>query len=180
MRLPCLFVLALVLGLPASGQLPQVDFRPNPVFASTRLRLVASIDPATIKLGSPVVVGVVLTNISVAPVHVMVSGSEDYQPFVTDSSGRELQRTEVGNRLFRFDYPLIRAENQSLKPGEELHAGLDIRQIYNLTQPGTYSVQVFRIAIFGDPVSIPASKEEAAKVPIEKAVSNKVQFTITP
>jgi hypothetical protein len=63
--------------------------------------------------------------------------------------------------------------------GQEL--AMDLAKIYQLTKPGTYSVRSMLRGIWpepGDPR--PTTVEEAQKVTIEEAISNAVQFTITP
>jgi hypothetical protein len=99
----------------------------------------------------------------------------DYDLTVTDMQGGELPRTPRGERLLRGEYAGIRGDGIDLKPGEETEESVNIANIYQFTQPGTYLVRAMRHFILGTVDEIRARART-----IEKAVSNVVQFTTTP
>jgi hypothetical protein len=185
MKISAFFLGIALFGAGASGQIPRTTAQPNPVYASTRLQLTASVESATVKMGAPVVIKLRLRNVSAESVTVVdTAGDVDNELFVTDASGKEMDRTPRG----KFVFEGIRDSSASLRhldPGQEIETQIDVKWIYELKQPGTYYVQVLRNQIVPDP-SIPRpyansnSNNDSVKIPIEKAVSNKVQLAITP
>ena len=179
------FAVALAGAGAVFGQMPGVESRPNPVKASTRLQLVASVEPASAKAGTPVLISLRLKNVSAKQVAVPINAFEyDYELFVTDASGREPPRTPLGQRIFLGKYSLLKSDGTDLDPAQEIEASLDIAAIYQITQPGTYYVQAFRTHLLRDPADTAprpvSSVVEASKIAIEKAASNVVRFTIVP
>ncbi len=185
MRIPALFLGIAILGEGASAQIPRTTAEPNPGYASARLQLTASVESATVALGAPVLIKLRLRDVSAASVTVAITSEDvDYELFVTDASGKEVDRTPLGKGMFQ-GVDESRAITKHVDPGHEIETQIDVTRIYALKQPGTYYVQVLRGRIVPDPsVAQPYanshSNKDAAKVAIEKAVSNKVQFTIIP
>jgi hypothetical protein len=152
-----------------------------PVVLSTRLQLRAEMETATVKLGAPVVVKFRLKNAYSAAIRIGDTWEPyDYELLVTDASGGEPPRTAVGQRIFRGEYGVLHSDSIDLQPGQEIEATLDISTIYQLTQPGTYSVRAMRNKIFGDAAEMSLRNPKERAKSIEKAASNVVQFTIVP
>ena len=121
----------------------------RPVVPSVRLRLLAQMESTQIKMGTPVVIKLGLTNVSSRPVHIGHSDvGVDYEFTVTDRSGKELPRTELGNHLLRGEFSLFRSESIDLDPYAETQESLDVAKIYQLTSPGTYYVRAAHSNIF--------------------------------
>ena len=138
---------------------------------SQRAQLIARIEPATIKLGLPVVVRLTLKNNYRDTLRVMDSSDEqDYNVLVVDSTGKEARRTNFGRRLldeekhFRSILVLVR-------PGDQVEASVDVTKIYTLTGPRPYYLRVTRTLL-------PESDDKMDSKVVEKAVSNPVEFTL--
>ncbi len=183
MKISALLLGIAILGEAIRGQVPRTTTQANPVYASTRLQLTASVESATARLGTPVLIKLRLRNVSASSVTVVATANDvDYELFVTNAFGKEMDRTPLGKGIFQ-GVEQSRASMRHLDPGQEIEAQIDVTRIYNLKQPGTYYVQVLRSQIVPDP-SPPRpygnSNSDAIRIPLEKAVSNKVQITITP
>jgi hypothetical protein len=65
---------------------------------------------------------------------------------VRDSSGNQVPLTELGNSLYAgtkvFGEGVFR--KAMLQPGEAIQKYVSVERIYNLSQPGTYSIQLTR------------------------------------
>ena len=101
---------------------------------------------------------------------------------VTDTLGRELPRTPRGEKVLRGEIPLIHAGGGDIEPGEHIEESVNIADVYQLSKPGTYLVRAMRRFIFGTADEARARARTPGEVPRteEKAVSNPVEFTITP
>jgi len=186
MRITTSLLLLALLGAGAPAQVPRTTATPNPAYASARLELDASVEPASIKSGNPIFVKLRLRNVSGTRVSVVSTADDiDYELLVTDATGAEARRTSHGRALFQDEFEAFRSVGLELDPGQEIQVALDITRIYELKQPGTYYLQAARTHILPDastprPNAYSHSNRDAGKEPIEKAVSNKVQFTVTP
>lgn len=172
------FTLALQL---LSASLVQAQGAALPVKASTRLQLHAEIEPASVKRGTQVVVKFRLKNTFFMPIRIADNGAIiDYDLVVTDAAGKEPPRTDLGKRISRGEYTVLRSVSIDLEPGQEIEASLDVASLYEITQPGTYQVQGIRGAIFGDPSEMERRNSGQPVQSVEKAFSNVVQFTLLP
>jgi hypothetical protein len=179
--LGCFLVLTMLSASIALGQTAGINHPPNhAIIPSDRIQVRAAIDPVRAKAGTPIVVKLVAKNIWYNVVGVSDYGSDvDYELIVVDSSGKEATRTPYGDRLFRGGYVLLRTMLIYLEPGQEIRAEIEVAKIYQLTQPGTYYTWATRDPFRGSPDE-PTPTGDASKLPIERAFSNPVQFTIVP
>lgn len=71
----------------------------------------------------------------------------DYRVVVQDAEGHEAPFTELGKQLRTPGYrpPIYRAVNVELLPGQQREAALDLTKLYDLTQPGQYTVRASRV-----------------------------------
>lgn len=177
-----------VLSVNAPAQIPRTTSSLSSAIASARLQLTASVEPASVKVGAPVTLKLRLRNISPGRISLFTFSFDDidYELFVADASGRELQRTPRGQAVFQQDdFPLLKTRQIELDPGAATEATLDVSKIYELTKQGIYYVQAFRGRISPDP-SVPRpyaysnSHADDARISVEKAVSTRIQFTIVP
>ena len=142
-----------------------------PVRASTRLRLLAEVEPANAKAGEPIFLKLRTKNISSKTVGMADTGYNDYDLTLADGSGKEPPLTKFGVDL-RENAILLRSVSLDLEPGEEASVTLEITKIYRLA-PGTYYLRASRHTIN------PESREEFGRVD-ERAFSNPVMFTVLP
>jgi hypothetical protein len=165
----------------AHGQSAGVNHPANhAIIPSERLQVRAAIEPASAKSGTPIIVKLVSKNVWYNVVTVSDYGADvDYELIVVDSAGKEAPRTAAGERLFRGEYVLLRTMPAYLDPGKEIRAEIDATKIYQLTQPGTYYMWATRDPFRGSPDE-PTPTGDVSKLPIERAFSNPVQFTIVP
>jgi hypothetical protein len=175
------FVLTVLGANIAGGQTPGIHHQPNrAIIPSDRIQVRAAIDPASTKAGTPIVVKLASKNVWYDTVTVSDYGAEvDYELIVVDSSGREAPRTPLGDQLFRGQYVLLRTAVTYLEPGQEIRAEIDVTKIYQVTQPGIYYMWATRDPLPGSPDE-PKLTGDLSKLPIERAFSNPVQFTIVP
>jgi hypothetical protein len=177
-----LFLVAIVSGNRANGQAVRVDSRPHPAVASTRLQLHAEVGPTSANRGVPIIMSLRLRNGSSGAVRIADTSWEyDYELVVTDASGKEPPRTELGRKLLAGDYVLLHSESVDLKSGQEIEASLDVTRIYQLIQPGTYYARATRSRVFPDSADeATLSSTSGGPRPVEKVFSNSVQFTVLP
>jgi hypothetical protein len=176
------FVVLVVLGANiAGGQTPGINHPPNhAIIPSDRIQVLAAIDPASAKAGTPIVVKLISKNIWYNTVTVSDYGADvDFELIVVDSAGKEVPRTAAGDRLFRGEYVLLHTMLAYLEPGQEIRAEIEVTKIYQVTQPGTYYMWATRDPFPGSPDE-PKLTGDLSKLPIERAFSNPVQFTIVP
>jgi hypothetical protein len=170
-----------------NGQALRDSVLPNPVRISARLQLIATLERANVKLGEPMIVHAHYKNVSsngldLSPIarNSMIS----YALTVTDAAGAELQRTAAGESWLRGQ----RVENTSavlapvhLDPGAEgREFVVDAAQYYNLTKPGTYFVRLMFRSPGPDPNEPRPTTSDPEKIPVERAVSDLISFTIAP
>jgi hypothetical protein len=177
----CLLILAVLGANIAGGQTPGIHHPPDhAIIPSERIQVRAAIDPASAKAGTPIVVKLISKNIWYDTVTVSDYGVEvDYELIVVDSSGRQLPRTLLGDQIFRGAYVLLRTAVTYLEPRQEIRAEIDVTKIYQLMQPGIYYMWATRDPLPGSP-NQPKLTGDLSKLPIERAFSNPVQFTIVP
>lgn len=124
----------------------------NTSFAqSGQIPYTVSINPAsaTIRIGDDVVLRVILTNISHAPVLYgsldLRHGEFNYDVKVITADGTIPPRTEFGKDPIRSKLPSgrsIRREYTTLNPGDEVHQSIVLNSLYDMTRPGSYIVRV--------------------------------------
>jgi hypothetical protein len=174
MFLPRLLVIALLSPIILSGQTVTVERDQHPVRPSTRLQLVAQVDPASSKAGSQVFIRLSLKNISDHVARLQDSAPDtDYAIIVADTFGKEPPRTEWGKKLLSGELALLRNTTMDLEPGQEVAVTVEITRVYQLTLAGAYYARVTRGGVW-------AETEEDQKKFIEQAFSNPVRFTILP
>ncbi len=171
---------------PAPCQALRDSVFPDPVRASTRLQLTAKLDETTVKVGEPVVLRARYKNVSATNLEL---GTRywviDYGLVVTDSSGAEPPRTELGEKWLKEQREPVLLSSQGpflLEPGAQGEEfAVDVTKAYRLTRPGSYSVQLMFRMVWPEPgTPVPTTVEESQKMPLEEAVSNVIQLTITP
>jgi hypothetical protein len=154
MRVSCVCMIAL-LALLSSGNIGAQDSTSKPkAKPSFSIEIAAVYD--TVKIGSPIVVKMTLTNISDHELKFWNSAKGPYCVEVRDSKGKIPPETDMGFELNghakRED--VVKRVGRSaldfngvavpLKPGEKWPEQFDVRERYNLTQPGKYTVYVRR------------------------------------
>jgi hypothetical protein len=151
-RLQTLFVLG-VLGFAQDAKPPQPSFS-----------LTLSMPETTIKAGSPVMLTISVTNTSDHLVVVMPPRIDVY-----DSEGKPVPETERGmERHGKVPHPgghVTALGGARMAPGKSGSGSYDLREDFQLSKPGKYSVQAQRY------------DGRDAKAPLVK--SNIVAFTIT-
>jgi hypothetical protein len=160
----------------------QTSRPPRPAVASTRIQVVAAIDGANFKPGTPIILKLTVKNVSSQVMKLGDSDPEiDFDCTVTDASGKELPRTDWGNRLLRHEYSLLSARSQLLEPGQQFQAEIDLGHIYRIEQAGSYYARAVHSTIFSNSVNgVDVTSVEESKRPIEMAFSNPVQFVVVP
>ncbi|HEY1760406.1 MAG TPA: hypothetical protein VGG72_33840 [Bryobacteraceae bacterium] len=180
-----LFATALI-GLAAVyGQAIKDPERPNPVRVSSRAQLIASLEQSTVKIGDPLKLHFRLKNISSAAIRNIVQSelNEDCWLMVTDASGSELPLTKQGERLRKPSRSGGGVVGDLLPGADEGDRTIDVSRLYQFDRPGNYFVRIIRR--IGVPPEVPFPKypenqKDAAKVPLEEAVSDPIPFTIIP
>ena len=100
---------------------------------------------ATVQQGAPILVELTTTNNLSQPLKLGKSnpGSE-YQMDVRDAQGQPVAQTALYKDLQNPQY-VFRLTTQILKPQESAKEQVDIGKFFDLTKPGTYSVQIQRL-----------------------------------
>ncbi len=123
----------------------------------------------TVKAGSTVGIGVVLSNTSTQPVDCSgsISGLTHQDPYLTfevrDDRGRLVPKRVYPHPELTTGHPI----NCTVGPGETRSEYQELDRIYDMTRPGVYTVRVSR------PISATDEKPGVVK-------SNKITITITP
>jgi hypothetical protein len=186
MRKLGLFSVAVLVGLVVVyGQAIKDPAGPNPVVVSSRVKMAASLEHASVRIGDPIKLHFGFKNVSSGIVRFVGSGfNDDYWLMVTDASGTELPRTEKGDRMRRRSTSQGPTISAALSPGQdEGGATLDVAELYRLDRPGNYFVRIVRrigAADPADPRLLSVDQKAASQIPIEEAVSDLIPFTITP
>ncbi len=173
-------------GIAAYGQTIKDPGLHNPVRVSTRLQLTVTLDKASVKLGEPVILRARYKNASSTKLGLGTGyWMLDYGLVVTDSSGAEPPRTALGEKWVQEQRESFLISSQGpirLEAGaESTEFTLDVSKVYQLTRFGSYSVRLMFRGVWPEPgTPKPATVEESQQMPLEEAVSNVVQFTITP
>jgi hypothetical protein len=160
--------------------------RPNPIRVSTRLRMLAGLEHESVKSGDPVALHARYKNVSSGPLTVYDDQRNlRYQLLVTDASGKEPPRTDLGEQWLQFmrePYLLHGIGPDTLEPSAE--GGdfvIDVSKYYYLTTPGRYFVRIMFSGLDRDPAEPrPTAVEDPGKVTLEEAVSDPIPFTVTP
>jgi hypothetical protein len=116
--------------------------------------------PQTISSGSELRIPLIVTNKSDDLIYVSKANGGDqaelnYAIEVTDGNGQPAVRTKYGQDLINPNI-LHTASNLQypLKPGESIEDLLIVTRIFDLSQPGTYTIQVQRDGIKSSPVHV--------------------------
>jgi hypothetical protein len=175
------FVLTVAGAIAAHGQTTGIRHPPNrAIVPSERIQVRAAVEPANAKSGTPLIVKLVSKNVWYNVVTVSDYGADvDYELIIVDTAGKEVPRTAAGDRLFRGEYVLLHTMPAYLDPGQEIRAEIEVTKIYQLTQPGIYYMWATRDPLPGSPDETKLTGD-LSKLPIERAFSNPVQFTIVP
>src|ERR1700730_9323434 len=128
-----------------------------------------SLESSVVKAGSKITVKATLVNKSSS--NLLFSTDEniaklDFKADVRDSQGNLAPLTEYGRSVMRNETaPDITSAGYSMvRPGETKKSDVDITKLYNLSQPGKYSIRVQRI-------------DDAIKMAVK---SNTITLTVTP
>jgi len=161
MLLPVLLMMTISVGNSASAQSTEPHATPV-TKASLRAQLVAHVEPAIVKRGSPVTVKLSLKNVSRDPVRVLDTFDEqDYEFLVVDGSGTEAKRTDLGRHLIEDEKRAFRASLRLIEQGETVEASIEVTKIYELTEPRTYYVRVMRTLLPASDKADPKTVEKA-------------------
>lgn len=177
------FILALVMLRGVHAQAVKDPAEPVAVQVSSRLRLIASLEQSTVRIGDPIILHYRLKNVSTGVIGPLFYNgfNDDYWLMVTGASGEEVPRTKEGDRLRQPIAVSMAAITLHLNPGaEDGDRVIDVSKLYRLDRPGNYFVRIARR--IGVPPEIPEPKtpQEGAKAPLEEAVSDLIPFTILP
>jgi len=142
-----LSVLALILAFTGSLKAQSAPSkRANPRFSIT-----ISVQPTSLKVGSPLTCYATLTNTSNEMVYLFASvqwmGELDFKIDVRDEQGKRAPLTEYGRQV-KGESPIPIVQNATadviLHPGESFKREIDLSKVYNLAQPGKYNIQTER------------------------------------
>jgi hypothetical protein len=121
----------------------------EPTFAIT-----ISTRASTVKQDNPIVITIVITNITKYDIQLAASKSSDEAEFdsvidVWDSSGAPPAKTKFGKFIAgesddHISVPALSNVGYVLHPGEQLIETAQVDKIYQMTTPGTYSIRVER------------------------------------
>ncbi len=157
---------------------------PNPVVVSSRAKVVAYLEQASVKVGNPIALHCRLRVTSGVVKYVRGGFNNEYWLTVTEASGTELRRTEKGDRVRRRPTSLGPSISDALGPGqEEPDDTIDLSQLYRLDLPGSYFVRIARRIGIADPAHpspVSGDPKVVSQIPIEEAVSDLIPFTIIP
>src|SRR5579862_10061367 len=108
----------------------------------------ASVAAKVIKAGSPVPVSFKFLNSSDHAVTLTDTDPEcDYRITVIDEQGRPIRLTEVGQTIYKSTTcqgTIIRRNLTTLDPGESEEEIIDAARLFDVTEPGKYTVRVER------------------------------------
>lgn len=98
-----------------------------------------------VKAGSEVLLDVEAVNTSDKPIRWFFTKQDlEYDTDVRDSSGTQAQETVYGRKLHRGELLQGSIISSELKPGQQVRGSIVLSDIYDLTKPGEYAVQVMR------------------------------------
>ncbi len=114
---------------------------------SKNFKLIAQLKKDLFKPGEPIILKVILKNISKKTHTIVVSGPErDYDIIVKDNKGAIVPLTKYGKRLMD-NKGEFRAIGKKIKSQKEIQINLLINRIYDMTISGTYSIKVERFVL---------------------------------
>lgn len=121
--------------------------------AEARFSIAITVEPTTVKTGSPLTVNVILTNKSKDTIYLDVSAQWmaelDFRIEVRDDQGNLAAVTDYGRNVIKHEGGIPIVENYMgvavLHPGETLKREISISKLYNLNRPGKYTIQAQRI-----------------------------------
>lgn len=143
-----------------------------PVVASSRLLVHFEVENQLAKVDSPVFVQLLLKNVSTQPLRLLNPWTEqNIKVSVVDQAGNAVPLTKEGERTFHPE-AILRNEEILLNPGKTEWAAIEITRLFQLRQPGKYSLQASR--------SVKAETPEQARAADERGFSNVVTFTVVP
>jgi len=139
--------------------------------------------PSVVKAGSEVKLSIIVKNISDQIIyHVVTTGKpgRNLDIAIRDSKGDPVQETPHGRKVHGTDpnrqpwSGSVFTGRYPLKPGETFKETINLSQEYDLSQPGTYSVQVLRSDLITER-DIKAKSNAVAAVK-----SSTITLTVTP
>ncbi len=181
-KIGLLSVMAVTILAVAYGQGIKDSAIPNPVRASSRARMIASLERSSVRIGDPINLHLRLKNVSSGPIEIVRSGfNDDDWLIVTDASGMEVPRTEKGDRWRQRSRSQVGTILYALSPGAEESDGvIDVTELYRLDRPGSYFLRIARRIGLPPGEPLPKTAKEGQEAPLEEAVSDLIPFTILP
>jgi hypothetical protein len=105
---------------------------------------IATDNPAY-QLGNPIVVSVLLRNVSGQPLWFSQTDMEaDYDIEIAGSDGKAAPLTPYGQRIHALDRPILHAYDVTLKPAESIEHTLALDKLYDVRRADVYNVRVTR------------------------------------
>jgi hypothetical protein len=139
------FVFALLMLGVAFGQATKDPMRSGPVSASSRAKMIASLEHSAVRIGDPIILHYHLKNVSAGVIGPISYGffNDANWIMVTDASGVELPRTKEGDRLRQPSEVGMSGGRLSLSPGgEDEDRIIDLGKLYRLDRPGDYLARI--------------------------------------
>ena len=124
------------------------------------VRLIITAEPTPLTVADPVVVHMSFENSSKQTFSLMDRFAErDFEVHVQDSKGKEAPLTEYGEKIRMSPYNDTMMHIISFSPGDKIGADEDIRKVYKLEIPGTYSVYachlIYKVgSVYSDKIEI--------------------------
>lgn len=139
--------------------------------AAAPFSLTISTKTKSVQAGSEVKVQILLKNISNNEIYVLREKSPSlpeqagFTAAVSDAKGMAVAYTNYGDKFYKGEAVTFGSPSYAyLKPGETLEQEMEVSKLFDLSKPGTYTVQVQR------------KDDRSAAV----AKSNTISITITP
>jgi hypothetical protein len=130
-------------------------------------------DKETYDLGRPIMLSVLLRNVSNQPLRFGQTDVEtDYNIEIVGADGKMAPLTAYGKELHSLDRPILHAFAVSLKTGESIEHTLPLDKLYDVSRVGVYNVTVTR--------KVPKENAPQSTVPPQFAEirSNTIRITV--
>ena len=141
----------LVVVIAAEGALAAQSGQP-PKLVEPRFSIAISVDSSTVKTGSQITTKAVLTNKAKDTIFLDTfaqwTGELDLEVEVRDVQGNLAPLTDYGRLVIKGegDVPIVgKVFSMALLPGEVLKKDVVISKLYDLSQPGKYTIQAQRV-----------------------------------